>query len=143
MSSSPIVAQIVQHLAPGGIETMALDLQRKSDTPENIHIISLEGNHLDSVASWPRIKQLERIHFLDKQPGLSTSTVTQLYQLLKKLNVDVMFIPNTMPGTLTSKNDAGWYRPAFTCSDQRLLPTRDWWLTIFNSTFPCSRLTLF
>ena len=90
MSSSPIVAQIVQHLAPGGIETMALDLQRKSDTPENIHIISLEGNHLDSVASWPRIKQLERIHFLDKQPGLSTSTVTHLYQLLKKLNVDVI-----------------------------------------------------
>ena len=90
MSSSPIVAQIVQHLAPGGIETMALDLQRKSATPENIHIISLEGNHLDSVTKWPRIKQLERIHFLDKKPGLSTSTVTQLYQLLKKLNVNVI-----------------------------------------------------
>ena len=90
MSSSPIVAQIVQHLAPGGIETMALDLQRKSATPENIHIISLEGNHHDSVTKWPRIKQLQRIHFLDKKPGLSTSTVTQLYQLLKKLNVNVI-----------------------------------------------------
>ena len=90
MSSSPIVAQIVQHLAPGGIETMALDLQRKSATPENIHIISLEGNHHDSVTKWPRIKQLQRIHFLDKKPGLSTSTVTQLYQLLKKLNVTVI-----------------------------------------------------
>ena len=90
MSSSPIVAQIVQHLAPGGIETMALDLQRKSPIPENIHIISLEGNHHDSVTKWPRIKQLQRIHFLDKKPGLSTSTVTQLYQLLKKLNVNVI-----------------------------------------------------
>ena len=90
MSSTPIVAQVVQHLAPGGIETMALDLQRKSATPENIHIISLEGNHHDSVAKWPRIKQLQRIHFLDKKPGLSTSTVTQLYQLLKKLNVNVI-----------------------------------------------------
>ena len=90
MSSTPIVAQVVQHLAPGGIETMALDLQRKSATPENIHIISLEGNHHDSVAKWPRIKQLQRIHFLDKKPGLSTSTISQLYQLLKKLNVNVI-----------------------------------------------------
>ena len=90
MSSAPIVAQIVQHLAPGGIETMALDLQRKSDNPRNAHIISLEGNHSDAVANWPRIEHLERIHFLDKQPGLSIATVTKLCQLLKKLNVDVI-----------------------------------------------------
>jgi len=90
MSSAPIVAQIVQHLAPGGIETMALDLQRKSDNPRNVHIISLEGNRPDAVARWPRIEPLERIHFLDKQPGLSIATVTKLCQLLKTLNIDVI-----------------------------------------------------
>ncbi len=90
MNSSPIVAQIVQHMAPGGIETMVLDLQRKSDNPENVHIISLEGNYTEAVTQWPRIEHLERVHFLDKQPGLSIGTVTGLYRLLKKLNTDVI-----------------------------------------------------
>ncbi len=97
MSSAPIVAQIVQHLAPGGIETMALDLQRKSDNLRNAHIISLEGHHPDAVAKWPRIEHLERIHFLDKQPGLSIATVTKLCQLLKKLNVDVIHTHHVGP----------------------------------------------
>lgn len=97
MSSPPIIAQIVQHLAPGGIETMALDLQRKAGNPEAVHIISLEGTQSEAINKWPRIQQLERIHFLNKLPGLSFCTVKRLYQLLNELNVDVVHTHHVGP----------------------------------------------
>lgn len=90
MTAPLIVAQIVQHLAPGGIETMALDLQRKAEHPERVHIISLEGKLSEAIEHWPRIKKLERVHFLTKQPGLSLSTIAKLSRLLKQLNINVV-----------------------------------------------------
>ena len=97
MTAPLIVAHIVQHLAPGGIETMALDLQRKADNPENVHIISLEGTPSEAVKQWPRIQQLQRVHFLDKPAGLSMQTVKTLSQLLKKLQVNVIHTHHVGP----------------------------------------------
>ncbi|USE35175.1 glycosyltransferase [Endozoicomonas sp. SCSIO W0465] len=90
MTSPPVIAQIVQHLAPGGIETMALDIQRKASNPKNVHIISLEGTPSEAIRHWPRLEGLERVHFLGKPPGLSLSTVAKLSQLLRQINVDVV-----------------------------------------------------
>ncbi|MFK0570318.1 glycosyltransferase [Endozoicomonas sp.] len=97
MKTPPVVAQIVQHLAPGGIETMALDLQRKADNPEAVHIISLEGTQSEAIDQWPRIQHLERIHFLNKPPGLSLCTIKRLYQLLRELKVDVIHTHHVGP----------------------------------------------
>ena len=35
--------QVVQHLKPGGIETMALDLMRCASADQEVHVVSLEG----------------------------------------------------------------------------------------------------
>lgn len=95
--SSPKIAQIVQHLAPGGIETMVLDLQRKASDPEQVHIISLEGSYAEAVAHWPRIENTPRLHFLGKQPGLTLKAVSDLASLLKKLNIDVVHTHHVGP----------------------------------------------
>ncbi|WP_062267327.1 glycosyltransferase [Endozoicomonas arenosclerae] len=90
MSQKLVVAQIVQHLAPGGIETMVLDLQRSAPDPEQVHIISLEGNFEEAVKHWPRLADVPRLHFLGKQPGIQFADVRKLASLLKTLKVDVI-----------------------------------------------------
>ena len=83
MSQKLVVAQIAQHLAAGGIETMVLDLQHKAPSPEQVHIISLEGGQVKATENWPRLKSVPRLHFLDKQPGIQFSDIGRLARLLK------------------------------------------------------------
>jgi glycosyltransferase involved in cell wall biosynthesis len=85
------VIHVVQHLKPGGIETMALDLISFSEENERTFIISLEGNKEDSIKEWPRLKSYaENIIFLNKPHGISSSLIVKLFLLLKKLNADVV-----------------------------------------------------
>ncbi len=77
--------QVVQHLRPGGIETMALDLQRLQQADERGIIVSLEGRREEALAAWPRLMPYaERLVFLDKAPGVQLTTITQLARLLKR-----------------------------------------------------------
>ncbi|MGL4778664.1 MAG: glycosyltransferase, partial [Aeromonas veronii] len=46
-ASAQPVAQIVQHLQPGGLETMVLNLTQASPAEQPVHIISLEGRKGD------------------------------------------------------------------------------------------------
>ena len=94
---SPVIAQIVQHLAPGGIETMVLDLQSQASCPEQVHIISLEGGYAEAVSHWPRIENTPRLHFLGKQPGLKPEAISDLAELLKKLSVNVVHTHHVGP----------------------------------------------
>ena len=90
MSQKSVVAQIVQHLAPGGIETMVLDLQRRAPDPEQVHIISLEGDLETACNHWPRLENIPRLHFLNKQPGIQFRDIKKLADLLKSLDVNVV-----------------------------------------------------
>lgn len=82
------VIQVVQHMSPGGIETMALDLATFCEQNEKTLIVSLEGNLENAIAAWPRLNDFkDQLIFLDKQPGLQPSLVFQLKRLLKSLNV--------------------------------------------------------
>jgi len=82
-----IIIQVVQHLRPGGIETMALDLMRQLDSQCEIHIFSLEGNMQQATAQWPRLtKWQHRLHFFNKKPGLKPMLVWELYRRMKQLN---------------------------------------------------------
>lgn len=75
--SEPLILQVVQHLRPGGIEMLALEMLRVSDMP--MRIISLEGNYADAVAHWPLLEQYqENLVFLDKPQGLSFKTSRKL-----------------------------------------------------------------
>jgi len=85
------VVQVVQHMRPGGIETMALDLSAFSKKYEKTIIISLEGSRESSIKSWPRLKGIaDNIIFLDKKPGLQPSLIFHLTRLFKQLKVDTV-----------------------------------------------------
>ena len=94
---SPVIAQIVQHLAPGGIETMVLDLQNKASDPQQVHIISLEGSYDEAAVHWPRVRNTPRLHFLGKAPGIKPDAVSSLVTLLKQLEVDVVHTHHVGP----------------------------------------------
>jgi len=82
------VMQIVQHLKPGGIETMALDLQKFKADNEEVFIVSLEGNQQQAFENWPKLKDYaDQLFFLDKAPGIQLKTLWQLVKLFRKLNV--------------------------------------------------------
>ena len=85
------VVQVVQHLIPGGIETMALDLAAFCEDHENTIIISLEGDQLSAVRDWPRLQAVaDKLIFLDKKPGLNPSLILRLRRLFKQMGVDVV-----------------------------------------------------
>jgi len=47
------VVQIVQHLCPGGIEVMALELKKTLPKDTQVILVSLEGQFEDTVSAWP------------------------------------------------------------------------------------------
>ncbi|MFT4925389.1 MAG: glycosyltransferase involved in cell wall biosynthesis [Phenylobacterium sp.] len=91
MSMSQVTIQVVQHLSPGGIETMALDLQQFSQNPGDSFIVSLQGNKDTFIERWPRLAdRADRLIFLDKPPGLSWQTICQLQEIFERLKADVV-----------------------------------------------------
>jgi len=85
------VMHVVQHLKPGGIETLALDLIDFSGENERTFIISLEGRKEDAIKAWPRLKPYaENIIFLNKQHGINPLLIVNLALLLRKLNTTVV-----------------------------------------------------
>lgn len=77
------VVHIVQHLQPGGIETMALDLI--GSDPDR-YIVSLEGTADDAIKKWPRLKNIRsRLIFMNKQSGVRPGTVVALCRVLCQL----------------------------------------------------------
>jgi glycosyltransferase involved in cell wall biosynthesis len=91
MSMSKTTIQVVQHLAPGGIETMALDLQQFDDDPDNSFIVSLEGTKSVLCQRWPRLQErADRLICLDKPTGFCWQTIKQLHELFDRLEPDVV-----------------------------------------------------
>jgi len=87
----PVIVQVVQHLRPGGIETMALDLQRQLADRAEIHIVSLEGDSHNTLQQWPRLTEHEgHLHFLGKPPGTSLKTLWRLFRLLRRLKASAV-----------------------------------------------------
>jgi glycosyltransferase involved in cell wall biosynthesis len=85
------VIHVVQHLKPGGIETMALDLIDFKAKNERTFIISLEGNKENAIKQWPRLKVYQKdIIFLNKQHGISPLLLIKMAVLLKNLNADIV-----------------------------------------------------
>lgn len=79
------VIQVVQHLRPGGIETLSLDLSTFARADEKIMIVSLEGDLQTALAAWPRLTPFRKqLIFLDKRPGLKAALVTQLIRIFKR-----------------------------------------------------------
>jgi glycosyltransferase involved in cell wall biosynthesis len=84
--------QIVQHLRPGGIETMALDLHDYfQQQGHESYIISLEGDIESALAAWPRLNRHGRnIIFLNKPDKFSVAFLGKLIRVLKDLRTTVL-----------------------------------------------------
>jgi glycosyltransferase involved in cell wall biosynthesis len=79
--------QIVQHLKPGGIESLVLDLCEFSTPEKPVHIVSLEGEKSHALSNWSRLEAYqEHITFLEKPPGFSVGTFVKLANFLKAKN---------------------------------------------------------
>lgn len=85
------VIEVVQHLCPGSVESMALDLATFHGADERVIIISLEGDKASAIAAWPRLKPYsDQLYFLNKKPGLKPKLTRELYRLFKHWNADVV-----------------------------------------------------
>lgn len=85
------VVQVVQHLRPGGIETMSLDLTSFGSHGDNTLIISLEGCRESAINAWPRLAPYaDRLIFLGKKPGVKPGLILELNKLFRKLKTDIV-----------------------------------------------------
>jgi glycosyltransferase involved in cell wall biosynthesis len=83
-------------MRPGGIETMVLDLVRRSSYRS--HIVSLEGRTPDLIRDWPALAQYAtQIDGLDRQPGISPSVVLRLAAHLRRLKPKAVFVHHIAP----------------------------------------------
>ena len=80
------ILHVVQHLRPGGLEVMALELARRQQLRTPTLVVSLEGTAEEAISAWPRLAaQRDQLVFLDKKPGLSPALVGQLHALFRRL----------------------------------------------------------
>lgn len=80
------IVHIVQHLRPGGLEALALDLVAHAPAGQEAHIVSLEGSREATLAAWPRLRGIaDRLHFLEKPPGLRPLAALRLAARLRRL----------------------------------------------------------
>ncbi|MDD1794663.1 glycosyltransferase [Enterovibrio sp. ZSDZ42] len=85
------IVQVVQHLKPGGLEVMALELMKFSHHGDAMKIVSLEGDAETAIAAWPRLREFkDQLVFLNKAPGLSLSTIMTLKRVLSSLDADLI-----------------------------------------------------
>ncbi|WP_017220050.1 glycosyltransferase [Moritella dasanensis] len=86
-----IMVEIIQHLKPGGIEKLVLDIMRLQDADIEVYIVALEGDKTVCLTQWPALKRYqERLIFLDKQPGFKLSTIKQLRKVLTTLDANII-----------------------------------------------------
>lgn len=83
------IVQIVQHLRPGGIECMALDLARRSRVRTTV--ISLEGRPEDCISGWGRLRREDvPLAFFDKPAGRHLEHVWRLSRVLRRMEASVV-----------------------------------------------------
>ena len=76
-----VVVHIVQRMAPGGIETLVLDLARSDP---GVRVVSLDGDIATLVKAWPPLLDLsDRFIALGKSPGLVPKLIPRIARLLR------------------------------------------------------------
>uniref|UniRef100_UPI001BD57190 glycosyltransferase n=1 Tax=Vibrio crassostreae TaxID=246167 RepID=UPI001BD57190 len=85
------IIHVVQHLAPGGLETLTLDLLRLAKPTDQVLIVSLEGTKEESIKNWPKLKPYHnQIVFLDKEPGVQFNVIIKLIKAFRGIRPDVV-----------------------------------------------------
>lgn len=90
-----VSVHIVQRMAPGGIETLVLDLASRD--PE-IRILSLEGDAEALIAAWPELGALaDRFTALGKMPGAKPALVRTVATALTRLGAASVVVHHLGP----------------------------------------------
>jgi glycosyltransferase involved in cell wall biosynthesis len=85
------VVHVVQHLAPGGLETLVLEMLRFSPASDHVMIVSLEGTPTQAINKWANLKPYQAsLTFLAKKPGFSLSCLADLVRLIASFKPDVV-----------------------------------------------------
>ncbi|MGF1762265.1 glycosyltransferase [Aliivibrio kagoshimensis] len=83
---SPCIVEVIQHLKPGGIESLVLDLNHFISKDHQTYIVCLEGSFEESLTYWPKLENIkERLIFLNKPAKFDTSLFFKLAVLFKQL----------------------------------------------------------
>lgn len=85
------IIHVVQHLAPGGIESLTLELLRFANPEDQLLVVSLEGTKEQALQLWPRlIEYQDQMIFLNKAPGVQLGLVFTLVKAFKGVRPDVV-----------------------------------------------------
>ncbi|QIA63637.1 glycosyltransferase [Vibrio astriarenae] len=85
------VFHIVQHLAPGGLESLVLDFVTFADPNTDVYVVSLEGTKERAISHWPKLAKYEqKLVFLNKEPGFQTEVFESLKTLFITCEADVV-----------------------------------------------------
>jgi glycosyltransferase involved in cell wall biosynthesis len=83
--AGPIV-HVVQHLRPGGLEVMALELARIQARGHPTLVVSLDGDLETTLECWPRLQaQRDQLIFMGKEPGVDPWLALRLRSLFRRL----------------------------------------------------------
>jgi glycosyltransferase involved in cell wall biosynthesis len=84
-TAGPIV-HVVQHLRPGGLEVVALELARAQARRHPALIVSLDGDAATAIAAWPRLdRQRDQLIFMAKRAGVDVALWPRLHRLFRRL----------------------------------------------------------
>ncbi|MEH0667021.1 glycosyltransferase [Vibrio scophthalmi] len=82
---------VVQHLTPGGIEILAINMTKLASPEHKVLIISLEGQLQQAIDAWPVLAEIQdKLLFLDKGPGVEVKTWRTLYRLFRIMQPDLV-----------------------------------------------------
>jgi glycosyltransferase involved in cell wall biosynthesis len=91
-----VIVHVVQRMAPGGIETLVLDLAR-DETADTV-IVSLEGAADDLVSGWPALSEVAgKLEAYDARPGLKPALVARLTRRLRQLRPAAVYLHHVGP----------------------------------------------
>lgn len=83
--------QIVQHLSPGGLEVMALNLLDASSDARQQLIVSLDDTKENALKKWPRLQEYKKnIIFLNKSSGICLKVFAKIIWLFLKHKPNVI-----------------------------------------------------
>ncbi|MFA0085846.1 glycosyltransferase [Vibrio sp. 10N.261.51.F12] len=92
------IVHVVQHMAPGGLETMVLELLKQASDTERVFIVSLEGNLEQALDHWPTLRPYRaHLFFLTKQSGTQITMFRTLSRLLRALSPQVVHTHHVGP----------------------------------------------
>lgn len=90
-SNNKIIFHVVQHLAPGGLESLVLDFMTFAQPGTEVYVVSIEGTKHQAIANWPKLAaHKDNLVFLNKAPGFQGHVYHDLVRLFRAMKVDVV-----------------------------------------------------